>query len=158
MGYDLSAENPDLEQYHFGVFSWPHVVASWGFLFPYQTRDGKFYMVEMDEDREYERWNEETDDGYVRETTRMPMVDSNDGFVVRADECPVIARMVRNFVRWQTEVNADPQVKKDAETYDTPEYRRAGLRAWPTPMREDFLENMWAFADWVERSNGFAIH
>lgn len=158
MGYDLHAENEGVEPFQFGAFSWGHVVQTWGYLFPFQARDSKFYMVEMDEDREVEVWNQETDDGYIRETTRMPMIDSNDGFVVKADECPVIARMLRNFVRWQTHVNNDPSVAEDVKKHETPEFKRAGLRAWPTPMREDWLEKMWEFADWVERSGGFAIH
>lgn len=158
MSYDLRPVNEEAGVFQFGGFSWAVVVQSWGFLFPYQTRDGKYFAVEMDEDRQIKVWNEETDDGWIEDTTRLPLVDSNDGFMVNADECPFIARCARNLAAWQRAVNTNEEVLKEVAEYEKPEYVRLGMKAWPKPMREDWIEKFEAFADWVERSGGFAIH
>ncbi len=155
MGYDLTAKNPDVDEFHFGAFSWPVLLEACGCLWPSLHSGGQWYCVFEAEPR--------------FEGCSYPPPLANDGFEVTAEEARIMARMARNFVAIQRTL---PDDHISGGLTGKPEFRREDVEAilkkamtgrsldekWPVKVRADFTDRFEKFADWAERSGGFEIH
>ncbi len=127
MGYGLSPNNNELDSFHFGAFSFPVLLEACGYLFPCIHDGGSWYCAFGTDERM------PTGDTY-------PRLLSNDGFKVTAEEARIMARVARNFVAIQRTL---------------PDY--GGKENWPIKMRTDFTDKFEQFAEWAEKSEGFAV-
>lgn len=152
MGYDLIANNSDAGDFHFGAFSFPVLLEACGYLFTSIHQSGQWYCAFGADERM---------------GTSYPRLISNDGFPVTADEARIMARMARNFVTIQRTLSDD---NKTEDARSKPEFQRedvekalirgmfGGQDKWPVKIRSDFTDKFEQFAEWAEKSEGFAIH
>ena len=133
MGYDLSPKNKDLDSFHFGAFSWPHLLEQCGYLFTVVQNGGRWYCAFGTDKR--------MGDTY-------PMLISNDGFKVTAFEAKVMARVARNYALVQGTLEAPPEQKEPCWL---------GNNDWPQKIRDDWPKRFEEFADWADKSGGFRI-
>lgn len=141
MGYDLRARNSKASDFHFGAFSWPVLLEQCGCLWPF-TQKAKWYCVFGVDSR-------------MPVTDRYPRLISNDGFRVTAFEAKVMARMARNYVAIQRSIpDLSPEQEALADDMNAPDWKRP----WPRKIRTDFVDRFEEFAEWAEKSGGFAIH
>lgn len=157
MGYDLTAVAPvdgADAQFHFGSFSWGPLLEACGYLWPLAQKGGQWYCVfGVDQ----------------RLGTDYPLLLSNDGFTVTAEEAKIMARCARNFVAVQRSLPVpDPESRP---VVDRPEgIDREGLvkllhrtvsggsdDPWPRKLRDDFIDKYEHFADWADKSGGFEV-
>ena len=125
MGYDMRPRNKELGDFHFDIFSWPELLSQCCFIWPFFHNGFKWYYVDgVDERFKFE--------------DQYPLIITNDGFYVTADEAHIMARMTRNFVVIQRSIKDEDE--------------------WPKSIREDFVDRYEKFADWAEKSRGFWIH
>lgn len=137
MGYDLSANNPELDDFHFGAFSWTVLLETFGSLFPSIHKDGQFYVVLGADPR-------------MPEGDQGSRLSSNDGFPVTDEEAKIMARMTRNYVLIQRSLD---DTHKTDTTGPMP-----FKEPWPCKIRADWVDKYEQFADWAEKSGGFAIY
>jgi hypothetical protein len=156
MGYDLQPKNEDAGDFHFGAFSWCPLIEACGYLWPLTSSAGRWYCV----------WGA---DPRMPEGDKYPRVLSNDGFEVTAEEAKIMARIARNFVAVQRSL---PEANQDKSLMGKKEIRKPDVEAaliaamhgrpaneeWPVKIRTDFVDRYERFADWAEKSGGFAIH
>ena len=130
MAYDFRP-NTATEAFHMNAFSWPYLLATFGYLFPVIHQGPQWCMAPG---------------GDPRLTGSEPEIITNDGFPVTAEESKIMARMVRNVVAIQRSL---------------PEESRwhPGMRdePWPVKIRNDWVDLFERFAQWLERSEGFQI-
>jgi hypothetical protein len=137
MGYDLHANNQELDSFHFGAFSWIHLLEQCGTYFVCLNQGPKWYCVfEADE----------------RMGTDYPELISNDGFPVTSEEAHVLARIARNYVAVQNTLG------DDAKLDDSDFMKPAVMQVWPRKYREDWNDLFIRFAEWADKSDGFQIH
>lgn len=153
MGYDLAANNPEVDGFHFGAFSFPVLIEACGFLWPLAADHGRWYCV----------WGADP-----RMGDNYPGLLSNDGFPVTEFEAVVMARVARNFVAIQRSL---PESHRGSGTLETQASLTRGnleeilIRAmtgppagpWPIKIRDDFTDSFERFAEWAEHSGGFKI-
>lgn len=121
MGYDLEPRNKSLEFFHFNTFAWPVLVESFGMMYPWYK-----YGI-----------------GYVSPDGTYPLILSNEGFKVSANEARMMARMATNFVNLQRALPENWNIENGKI------YKK---------IRSDFVDLFEKFASWAERSNGFKIN
>lgn len=155
MGYDLAAKNEDAGDFHFGAFSFPILLEACGYLWPCIHNGGQWFCVFGADPR-------------MPEGDTYPQLLSNDGFEVTDEEAKIMARIARNFVAVQRRL---PDENKTEDTRSKVEFRKDDIQKmlikamsggttdpWPVKIREDFTDKFEKFADWAEKSGGFAIH
>lgn len=154
MGYDLLAKNKEVDSFHFDAFSFPMLLEACGYLFPCIHNGGQWYCAFGTDERM------PAGDSY-------PRLLSNDGFRVTAEEARIMARIARNFAAIQATLpdrNAAEDARSKAE-FNRDDLSAALLRGmfgtkenWPVKIRVDFTQTFIEFADWADKSGGFAIH
>lgn len=137
MGYDLQANNSDLKDFHFGAFSWPVLLEAFNYLFPSLCKDGQFYVVLGVDPR-------------MPEGDQGARLSTNDGFLVTEEEAKIMARLTRNYVVVQRSLD-------DTHKTDT-SGPMPFKEPWPCKIRDDWVDKFEKFADWAEKSGGFAIY
>lgn len=152
MGYDFRAKNDDAGDFHLGAFSFPILLEACGYLFSAIQSGGRWYCAFGSDPR--------MGDSY-------PLIISNDGFEVTADEAKIMARIARNFVLIQrtlpdenaTEgMESKAEFKRDDVMKLMQEAMHPGSRKkWPVKIRPDFIDKFEKFANWMEKSGGFEI-
>lgn len=135
MGYDLAPRNKAEEGFHFGAFSFPVLLEACGYLWPAISGGARWYHVSGVD---------------PRMGTNYPLILSNDGFPVTAEEARIMARVARNYVAIQRSL---PEDHGAGDTIDTPDWQRA----FPRKIRPDFVDTFERFAAWAPRSHGFRI-
>lgn len=138
MSYDFMPKN-DVEEFRMGAFSWPILLEVFGYLFPFQSKGGRWV------------YNWEIDNRF-KEEHNYPIIISNDGFEVTEEEARMMARMTRNYCAIQRKLD-DSHFNEDVPV-TAPEWERK----WPQKIREDWIEKFKEFADWAETSGGFKIY
>ena len=135
MGYDLMPRNKKAGTFWLGIFPFQILQEACGYLWPCISKGVRWYCV-------------------FGADPRMPVGDnyprllSNDGFRITAEEARIMARIARNFVEVQRSLS-DERTPSDL----TPVH----LWPWPIKIYTDFVDKFEQFADWAERSQGFAI-
>lgn len=155
MGYDLAAKNEETGDFHFGAFSFPILLEACGYLWPCVQGGSQWFCAFGVDPR-------------MPEGDDYPRLLSNDGFEVTDEEAKIMARIARNFVAVQRRL---PDDNKPQDARGKAEFKRDDLVAlmnkamfggstepWPVKIREDFTDKFEKFADWAEKSGGFAIH
>lgn len=135
MGYDLYAENKELESFHFGAFSFTVLLEACGYLFLCIKKGAQWFCVFGPDER-------------MPQGDQYPRILSNDGFPVTEEEAKIMARIARNYVTVQRNLT---------EKYEW-DWKSGKPEPWPMKIREDFVETFDKFADWAEKSGGFKIH
>ncbi len=154
MGYDLSARNKELDSFHFGAFSFPVLLEACGYLFSSIHKGGRWYCAFGADNRMGDRY---------------PGILANDGFRVTAEEAKIMARIARNFVTIQRTLpdedmtdginGKDATINRERLVDLLAAAMHGGAREeWPQKIRTDFVDLFEAFADWADKSRGFAIH
>ena len=135
MGYDLYPTNENLESFQFGAFSWTHLLEQCGSYFACTQHGPQWYCV----------WEQDK-----RMGDDYPMILSNDGFPVTAEESLVLARIARNYAAMQRTLDASHTLTD----VSLPDF----AKPWPRKIREDWVDLFERFAEWSEQSGGFEIH
>jgi hypothetical protein len=156
MSYDLTP-NADIEDFRFGAFSFPILLEACGYLWPCIHNGGQWYCAFGTDPR-------------MPNGDKYPALLSNDGFPVTAEEARIMARVARNFVAIQrTLPDPTPEELVGAGLQQKAEFKRDDVEAllmramsggkehWPLKIRADFTDKFEQFADWADRSKGFAI-
>lgn len=153
MGYDLTPNNSEIEDFHFGAFSFRVLLEACGYLFPCIQNAGRWYCAFGVDER-------------MPEGSTYPRLISNDGFQVTAEEARIMARVARNFVAIQRTL---PDENKTEDARSKAEFNRedvekalirgmyGGQENWPVKIRSDLTDKFEQFAEWAEKSEGFAI-
>jgi len=158
MSYDLIPVNEDAGDFRFGAFSFPVLLEACGCLFACIHNGAKWYCAFGTDPR-------------MPEGDDYPRLLSNDGFAVTAEEARIMARVARNFVAIQrTLPEPSPAELAGAGLKQKVEFRREDVETmlmramgggsagpWPMKIRDDFTATFEKFADWADRSDGFAI-
>lgn len=158
VSYDLKPNNPSLDWFRFGAFSFPILVEACGYLFACVQSGPKWYCAFGVDPR-------------MPEGDEYPRLLSNDGFQVTADEARIMARVARNYVAIQrTLPEPSPEELATAGLRQKMSFKREDVEAmlmhamsgggqeqWPLKIRKDFTDKFEEFADWAERSEGFEI-
>ncbi len=153
MGYDLSPKNEDVEAFHFGAFSWGALMEQCSYVWPAAFKGGQWFCVfGVDE----------------RLGKDYPLLISNDGFEVTAEEACIMARLARNYVTVQRQLG--PEFESGALMDKPGGIGREDLlgalskavhgqrdEPWPRKIREDFVDLFERFADWAPKSGGFEV-
>jgi len=152
MGYDLRPKNAEAGDFHFGAFSFPVLLEACGYLFPAIHSGGRWYCTFGTDPRMGDHY---------------PLILTNDGFRVTAEEARIMARIARNFVAIQRTLpdeNAGGGVESQAsfKREDVVALMQRAMHPsappkWPTKIRTDFTDNFEKFAEWAEKSSGFEI-
>ena len=139
MGYTLKPINKNLDDFDFGAFSWTMLLEECcGTLFPFIQKGGSYYCI-------------------FGEDKRMPLGDdypkiiSSDKFKITSNEAKIMARMAKNYVAIQRNLD-ESHLHKDIPL-NTPEY----MKPWPRKIREDFVDKYEKFSKWAIKSKGFTI-
>jgi len=138
MGYDFHANNPDVEMFYLGGFSWPWMLSAGVGLIIGQG-DGLApgqYFYQPDES------------GFD------PL--ANDGYHVTANQAKMMVAALRGLVHverhkrraWETLTSEERSKRQDSRLQ----------HIYNNPVREDFVDKAEAMANWTERSGGFRIH
>ncbi len=157
MSYDLRPKNKKAGEFTFGAFSFPVLLEACGYLFACIHNGGQWYCPFGVDPRM------PAGDAY-------PRILSNDGFPVTAEEARIMARVARNVVAVQRTL-PDPTPEelvgagmKQKTVFERKDVEELLIRAmsgaaehWPLKIRSDFTDRFEQFADWAERSGGFAI-
>lgn len=153
MGYDLKANNSEQGWFKAGAFSFPILLEACGYLFPCIQNGGKWYCAFGVDER-------------MPEGDTYPRLISNDGFKVTAEEARIMARIARNFVAIQRTL---PDENETDDARSKSEFTRedvakllvqkmhGGQEHWPVKIRADFVDKFEKFAEWADKSEGFAI-
>jgi hypothetical protein len=153
MGYDLQANNSEAGYFHFGAFSFSILLEACGYLWPCIQNGQEWYCVFGIDER-------------MPEGDSYPSLISNDGFPVSDEEAQIMARIARNFVAIQRSLpdenkSEDVRSKQTFERGDVMDALMRGMfggsEEWPVKVRDGFTEKFAAFAEWADRSGGFAI-
>lgn len=151
MSYDLRPLNKDVEEFRFGAFSFPVLLEACGYLFSCIQDGGRWYCAFGTDER--------MGDTY-------PLLITNDGFRVTAEEARIIARVARNFVAIQRTLPVENETEdlRSKSTFTKSDVQRLidamhGNKPgpWPVRIRTDFTDRFEKFAEWAERSGGFEI-
>lgn len=156
MSYDLTP-NAAIGDFRLGAFSFPILLEACGYLWPCIHNGGQWYCAFGADPR-------------MPEGATYPSVLSNDGFQVTAEEARIMARVARNFVAIQrTLPEPSPEELASAGYRQKMSFKREDVEAllqramaggqehWPLKIRADFTDKFEQFADWADRSEGFAI-
>ena len=135
MGYDFNPRNKDAGDFHLGAFSWPFLLEQCGYYFQSLHKGGRYFLC-SDDPRD--------------EGATYPGIIANDGYRITAEEARVLARIARNYAKITA---ALPEENAKDVPVSTPDY----LKPWPAKTRDDWNDRFLAFADWAEKSGGFAI-
>ena len=138
MSYDLMPKN-DIEEFRMGAFSWPVLLEVVGYLFPFQSKGGR-WVYNWEQDKRF------------KEEHNYPIIISNDGFKITASEAKIMARMARNYCLIQRKLD-DSHFNNDLPM-STPDWEKK----WPQKIRDDWVDKFEEFADWAEKSGGFKVH
>jgi len=125
-------------------------------MFPMMQKHGQFYFLAGVDDR-------------MPAGDDSPRLTSNDGMRVTAEEAKMMARMARNYVLIQRSL---PEENASGSLIDKGSITRDDLmrtltsaltgsnpdEKWPQKIRSDFVDKFEQFAEWAERSGGFAIY
>jgi hypothetical protein len=139
MGYDLKAKKSDLEEFHFGAFSWAWLLDE-GVGLAIKTGpglDALTYYYEPDEN------------GHSPQ--------DNDGYYVTEEKAKMMAELTRSVVFLQQK-RRESFNKKSEEEQKTMRDFNLRSTAFRLPVREDFVEKAEKFAEWADKSGGFTIH
>ena len=140
MGFDLKPHNSALEWFHFGAFSWLWMLDS-GVGLVLSTGSGR---------KPASFFYQEDEQGFCPHY--------NDGFRVPAKEARMMAQIARGLVFVQHGINDEWEaLSKEERTRDMAVNEGEFKNLYRTPVREDFLDRVSAFADWADRSKGFRI-
>lgn len=137
MGYDFHAVNKELDHFHMGAFLWPYFLEQCGAYFLCMSHGAKYYFVSGIDER-------------MPEGDDYPRLISNDGFPVTDEEAKVLSRIARNYVTIQR--GLEDQSEKEDDLLK-PVY----MQIWPRKVRENWIDHLEKFADWMEQSQGFEI-
>lgn len=158
MSYDLRPAKRGVEEFRFGAFSFPILLAACGALWPCLHNGGQWFCAFGVDPR-------------MPQGDDYPRILSNDGFKVTAEEARIMARVARNVVAIQR-LLPDPTPEELAgagwtrkTSFKREDVEQLLMRAmsdakpgpWPVKIRTDFTDLFEKFADWADRSNGFAI-
>lgn len=140
MSYTLEPINNNLESFHFGSFSFGHLLEACGYLWPCIHKMGKWFCV-FGVDERFPIGDE------------YPSILTNDGFTVTLEEANIMARIARNWVAVQQELLLADHPVDEADDLFKPCFEQQ----WPRRVRDDWVEIFKQFAEWAEQSNGFTI-
>ena len=138
MGYDLIGRNKINGDFAFGAFSFPILLEACGYLFPCIHNKGQWFCVFGVDKR-------------MPKGDNYPRILSNDGFEVTEEEAKIMARIARNFVIIQENIEEKKHKDSDFVSPLPNQYH------WPMKIRDDFVDKFRKFADWAEKSKGFKI-
>ncbi len=140
MGYDLIPRNKKLDSFHFGMFSWGWMLDQGIGLI---IGTGKAIRPA----------------GYSFIPDKLGRdPNHNDGFRVTAEQARAMAlaasglASVKNFINKEWEDMPEGTQAKMKEGNE-----RFGHNIYNTPVSEDFITKIKAFAEWAYNSQGFAI-
>ena len=131
MGYDLIPRNKELDDFHFGAFSW-----SWFIL---DEGAGLVLGYTMGHVRSAYLYNTKKRGGDLM---------CNDGARVTSLESRMLAQCAASIVMKYTEIN---KINKDKTEHD---FRNYG---YIRPVREDFIQKLKDFYEWALKSKGFKV-
>lgn len=125
MGYDLRANNKECEDFHFGAFSFPVLLDACGYLFICIHKGSRWFFISGIDER-------------MPIGDKYPRLLSNDGMEITAEEAKIMARIAKNFVIIQNNLDDDSE--------------------WPIKIRKDFVDKFEAFSKWAPKTDGFKIY
>jgi hypothetical protein len=152
MGFDLKPNNEEAGSFHMGAFSFPWMLgAGVGLVIGYGKLEGASFVYDP---REVTHKNEDTGETHTFATSP----NCNDGYPVTAEEAMAMAHAAHGLVnveryvrRMWDERPAEERARIEAMRFDDP--RRPRM-----PVREDFIEKVEQFSEWVAKSGGFEIY
>lgn len=140
MGYDLIANNKEVEGISIGAFSWPIYLqeTGMGYVLGYGTgfKPGSYV--------------------YSQGNNGSPV--SNDGYKVTSAEAKMMAKVARGYVAVQRYVNKEWEELTEEHAKECEQSNeRHSFKIYRPKMHEDHLKWLEKFADWADKSRGFKI-
>jgi len=138
MGYDLYPSNKELEEFHFGAFSWSFLLEKIGLIIGTGrgVEPGSYSYLP---------------DKYGRDP------NSNDGFRVTAKQSKALAMAAQGLASnekfIQKEWDKMPKEEKERKEKANQDFDKL----YRTPIRKDWIERVEKFAVWAYKSRGFSI-
>lgn len=127
MTYDLRPNNTEIQSFKMSGFHWPLILEQCGTYFAAVFHKARFFYVSGIDDR-----MGDSEDG--------PAILLNDGFSVTEEEAKVLARITRNYIAIQRDL--DP---------NQPDPIMPALKI-------NLLNLLEEFAEWSEQSQGFKVY
>jgi len=138
MGYDLSSRNKEAGDFYMGAFSW-----SW------MINAGVGLVIGTGPAKNPASYSYTPD-------AKGASPQTNDGYRVTAEQARMMAAAARGLVNVERFIAKEwEQMSEEDRKLDTEWNERSKI--YRTPVRDDFIDKAAAFAEWAEKSGGFAI-